>query len=48
MSTLKKDLESKAKMLNMYETSMADLSSKVVTLKRTLDEKVNGIGMSPL
>lgn len=40
LSTLKKDLESKAKMLNMYETSMADLSTKVHTLKRSLEEKV--------
>jgi hypothetical protein len=39
LSHLKKDLESKVRMLTMYETSMADLSSKVVTLKRTLEEK---------
>lgn len=40
LSHLKKDLESKARMLTMYETSMADLSTKVTTLKRSLEEKV--------
>ena len=37
---MKKDLASKDQMLSMYETSMADLSSKVHHLKKTLDEKV--------
>uniref|UniRef100_A0A1X7VNK0 Calponin-homology (CH) domain-containing protein n=2 Tax=Amphimedon queenslandica TaxID=400682 RepID=A0A1X7VNK0_AMPQE len=39
LSQLKKDLESKSKMLSMYETSMTDLSTKVTTLKRSLEEK---------
>jgi len=37
---MKEDLASKDRMLTMYETSMADLSSKVHYLKKTLDEKV--------
>ncbi len=40
LSTMRKDLASKQQMLSMYETSMADLSSKVHHLKKTLDEKV--------
>ncbi len=40
LSSMKKDLASKDQMLSMYETSMADLSSKVHHLKKTLDEKV--------
>ena len=40
MSTMKKDLANKDRMLSMYENSMADLSSKVHHLKKTLEEKV--------
>ena len=40
LSSMKEDLASKQQMLSMYETSMADLSSKVHHLKKTLDEKV--------
>ena len=36
---MRKDLEDKARMLNMYENNMADLSSKMHSLKRTLEEK---------
>ena len=43
LSTMKKDLANKDRMLSMYETSMADLSSKVHYLKKTLDEKVSSI-----
>ena len=41
LSTMREDLASKDRMLSMYETSMADLSSKVHHLKKTLDEKVD-------
>lgn len=37
---MKRDLESKNRMLSMYESSMADLSTKVHLLKRSLEEKV--------
>ena len=40
LSTLRKDLENKDKMLVMYENSMADLSTTLHTLKRSLEEKV--------
>ena len=36
---MRKDLEDKARMLNMYESNMADLSSKMHNLKKTLEEK---------
>ena len=36
---MRKDLEDKARMLNMYENNMADLSSKMHNLKKTLEEK---------
>jgi hypothetical protein len=39
LSTMKKDLANKDRMLSMYENSMADLSSKVHHLKKTLEEK---------
>ena len=41
LSTMKKDLANKDRMLSMYENSMADLSSKVHHLKKTLEEKVS-------
>ena len=34
------DLANKDRMLTMYESSMADLSTKVHLLKKTLEEKV--------
>ena len=37
---MKEDLANKDRMLSMYENSMADLSSKVHHLKKTLEEKV--------
>ena len=40
LSTMRRDIESKDRMLNMYETSMADLSSKVHLLRKNLEEKV--------
>lgn len=43
LSTMKKDLANKDRMLSMYENSMADLSSKVHHLKKTLEEKVGNI-----
>ena len=43
LSTMKKDLANKDRMLSMYENSMADLSSKVHHLKKTLEEKVGQI-----
>eukprot|EP00731_Ephydatia_muelleri_P029738 Em0021g261a len=39
LARMRKDLEDKARMLNMYENNMADLSSKMHSLKRTLEEK---------
>ena len=38
---MKRDLENKDRMLSMYENSMADLSSKVHLLKKSLEEKVS-------
>ena len=40
---MKKDLENKDRMLSMYENSMADLSSKVHHLKKSLEEKVGTV-----
>lgn len=36
---MKKDLANKDRMLTMYESSMADLSSKVHLLRRSLEQK---------
>ena len=36
---MRQDLENKDRMLSMYESSMADLSSKVHLLKKSLEEK---------
>ena len=44
---MKKDLANKDRMLSMYENSMADLSSKVHHLKKTLEEKVGQILVTP-
>ncbi len=40
LTSMRRDLESKDRMLSMYESSMADLSSKVHLLRRSLEEKV--------
>ena len=39
LTTMRQDLENKDRMLSMYESSMADLSSKVHLLKKSLEEK---------
>ena len=39
LSTMRQDLANKDRMLSMYESSMADLSSKVHLLKKSLEEK---------
>ena len=43
LTTMRKDIESKERMLTMYESSMADLSTKVHHLKKSLEEKVDTI-----
>ena len=43
LSCMKQDIEKKERMLTMYESSMADLSSKVHLLKKSLEEKVGTI-----
>lgn len=37
---MKAELSDKDRMLSMYETSMADLSTKMHMLKKSLEEKV--------
>ena len=39
LSSMKMDLANKDRMLTMYESSMADLSSKVHSLRKTLEQK---------
>ena len=48
LSTMKEDLANKDRMLSMYENSMADLSSKVHHLKKTLEEKVTQIDVKKI
>ena len=40
LTNMKAELSDKDRMLSMYENSMADLSSKMHLLKKSLEEKV--------
>ena len=40
LTNMKAELSDKERMLSMYENSMADLSSKMHLLKKSLEEKV--------